>query len=148
LDQNFLTLQEIPVLNAVLNSMAFLFLLGGFIAIKNGKQFTHVMCMCSALVFSTLFLTFYLIYHFQVGSIGFKGEGSVRVIYFFILITHTILAIVNLPLVVMTFTRAFQNHWESHKKWARVTFPIWAYVSLTGVLVYFMLYQWFPAKVL
>ena len=97
--------------------------------------------MLSAFAASSLFLISYLAYHYQVGSVPFKGQGSIRVVYFTILISHTILAVAIVPLVLMTLTRALKGSFERHKRIARWTLPLWLYVSITGVIVYWMLYQ-------
>jgi len=135
---------DLPFINAILNSSAFLTILTGLIFIKKGNKSAHAKCMILGFILSTLFLILYLFYHYQVGSKHFTGVGSIRVVYFSILISHTILAVVNLPLILRTFYLASKKNWESHKKWARVTFPIWSYVSVTGVIVYLFLYQWYP----
>ena len=100
--------------------------------------------MISALVVSAAFLTSYLIYHFNVPSKKFPDLGWIKTLYFLILFPHIILAVIMVPMILKTFWHAYKQEWESHKKIARITFPIWMYVSVTGVLVYFMLYQWFP----
>ncbi|RMG42799.1 MAG: DUF420 domain-containing protein, partial [Methanobacteriota archaeon] len=101
----------------------------------------HKKCMIAALISSFLFLTSYLIYHYQVGSVAFTGQGWIRSVYFTILISHTILAMVIVPLVILTVTRAFKSRFARHKKIARWTLPLWMYVSVTGVVIYLMLYQ-------
>lgn len=99
--------------------------------------------MVSALVVSTLFLTCYLVYHYHAGSKKFPELGWIKTLYLVILIPHIILAAVMVPMILKTFWHAFKKEWESHKKIARLTFPIWMYVSITGVVIYFMLYHWF-----
>lgn len=101
----------------------------------------HKLCMLSAFTASSLFLISYLTYHYQVGSVPFKGQGWLRVVYFSVLISHTVLAAVIVPLVLMTFTRALRGSFDRHKRIARWTLPLWLYVSVTGVLVYWMLYR-------
>ena len=101
----------------------------------------HKLCMLSAFTASTLFLISYLLYHYQVGSVPFKGQGSLRVVYFTILISHTILAAAIVPLALVTLTRALKGSFERHKRIARWTLPLWLYVSVTGVVVYWMLYR-------
>lgn len=101
--------------------------------------------MLAAFASSTLFLISYLTYHYQVGSVPFKGQGFVRIIYFSILLTHTILAVVVVPLVLVTLFRALRNRFDAHRRIARWTFPIWLYVSVTGVAVYWMLYWLVPS---
>lgn len=136
-------IQDLPTLNASLNAVSALFLLTGFIAIKNGKKELHKKLMFSALVVSAAFLTSYLIYHFHVPSKKFPDLGWIKIVYFLILFPHIILAVVMVPMILKTFWHAFRGEWEKHKKIARITFPIWMYVSVTGVVVYFMLYHWF-----
>ena len=99
--------------------------------------------MLSAVAFSTLFLTSYLIYHYHVGSVPFKGQGPVAFLYFLILISHVLLAMVIVPLVGLTLFNAAKKRFETHKKWAKITWPLWTYVSFTGIVVYLMLYVFF-----
>ncbi len=136
-------LQTLPTLNAVLNGVSAMFLLAGYLCIRNGKIGAHRILMGSALISSTLFLVSYLTYHYQAGSRHFAGTGSLRVIYFAILLTHTILAATIVPLVMVTVTRALQGNFPRHRRIARGTFPLWIYVSVTGVTVYWMLYHLF-----
>jgi len=134
-----------PVLDAALNGTSAALLLTGrwFIARKNVAA--HRAMMISALVASSLFLASYLYYHAHVGSVHFQGTGWSRPLYFTILISHTILAASVLPLVIITLSRALRRRFPQHRAIARWTFPIWLYVSITGVIVYFMLYRWFAA---
>jgi uncharacterized membrane protein YozB (DUF420 family) len=134
-----------PALNATLNGTSAVLLLTGrwFIARKN--IMAHRAAMISALVTSSLFLASYLYYHYHVGSVHFQGTGWSRPVYFAILISHTILAAVIVPLVILTLSRALKNRFPQHRAIARWTFPLWLYVSMTGVIVYFMLYRWFAA---
>ena len=138
-----MTVQDLPSLNASLNSIAAVLLLSGFIAIKKNKRDLHRNLMVSALVVSAVFLTSYLIYHWHVPSKKFPDLGWIKTVYLLILIPHIILAAVMVPMILKTFWHAFRQEWESHKKIARITFPIWMYVSVTGVIVYFMLYRWY-----
>ena len=131
----------LPSINAVLNSLSALLLLVGYLFIRRGKVWAHRLFMLSALTASTLFLISYLTYHFQVGSVPFQGQGWIRWIYFTILISHTILAAVIVPLVLLTLFRALKGNFERHKRIARWTLPLWLYVSVTGVVVYWMLYR-------
>ena len=131
---------QLPTLNAALNSLSAVFLCAGYFFIRSKNRDAHRRCMLAAVTCSTLFLISYLAYHFQVGSIGFKGQGWIRPVYFTILITHTILAAAVVPLVLVTLTRALRERFDAHRRIARWTFPIWLYVSLTGVVIYFMLY--------
>lgn len=138
-----MTIQDLPTLNASLNSLSAILLLAGYLSIKNGKPELHKKLMISALIVSSAFLTSYLIYHWHVPSKKFPDLGWIKIVYFFILIPHIILAIVMVPMILKTFWHAFRGEWVAHKKIARITFPIWMYVSITGVIVYFMLYHWF-----
>jgi len=134
-------LSSLPGLNAALNSASAVLLAAGYLFIRNKKIAAHRLCMLSAFTTSALFLISYLTYHYQVGSVPFKGQGWIRVVYFTILISHTILAATIVPLVLMTLTRALKGSFERHKRIARWTLPLWLYVSITGVIVYWMLYQ-------
>ena len=128
-------------MNAVLNFTSAVCLLNGYLSIKRGKREIHRRWMLAAFSCSVIFLTSYLAYHFQVGSVKFTGEGPMRTIYFGILLTHTVLAVFAAPLALATLSRALQARFDLHRKIARITFPIWIYVSVTGVVVYLMLYQ-------
>ena len=132
---------DLPALNAVLNSASAILVLAGIYFIKQGNVRAHKTCMLAALGVSALFLTSYLIYHYQVGSVRFEHEGPIRVIYLGILLTHTVLAAAVVPLVLRTVYLALKNRLDSHRRIARWTFPIWIYVSVTGVVVYLMLYR-------
>jgi uncharacterized membrane protein YozB (DUF420 family) len=132
---------DLPRLNAALNGTSAGFLLFGYAFIRAGRRSAHRNCMLAALASSTLFLTSYLVYHFQVGSVPFPGRGMVRVAYFAILVSHTLLAVAIVPLVLVTLGRALRRRFESHRRLARVTLPLWVYVSLTGVVIYWMLYR-------
>jgi len=138
-------LKQMPALNATLNGLAGIFLLAGYLFIRRKKINAHRACMIAAVVCSTLFLSSYLYYHFHAGTTRFAGQGWSRPLYFTILFTHTPLAAVVLPLAIVTVTRALQGNFAKHRKIARWTWPLWMYVSVTGVLIYLMLYQWFPA---
>ena len=137
-------LASLPLLNAVLNGISALLLSGGYLAIRRRSLTVHKGFMLSACVTSALFLTSYLTYHYQVGSRSFPGQGGIRIVYFAVLITHTILAAAIVPLVVMTLYRAFKGHLQQHRRIARWTLPLWIYVSVTGVVIYIMLYQLYP----
>ena len=136
---------SLPVLNAALNSFSAVFLLAGFLFIKWRNQSAHRVCMLSAFVCSMLFLISYLIYHYQVGSVPFRGQGWIRPVYFSILLTHTVLATAVVPLALITLSRALRQRFDAHRRLARWTFPIWLYVSVTGVVVYWMLYRLGPS---
>ena len=128
-------------LNACLNALAAVLLVLGYLAIRRGDRKTHERFMLSALTSSTAFLISYLIYHWRVGSVPFQGQGPIRTVYFTILITHTILAAAVPFLAGITLFRALKQYFPRHKAIARWTLPIWLYVSVTGVIVYLMLYQ-------
>ena len=136
-----IALSDLPAVNAALNSASALLLVAGYLFIRKGRVALHRLCMLSALLTSTLFLTSYLIYHYHIGSVPFRGPGWIRAIYFTILISHTILAIAIVPLVLITLYRALKSDFERHKRIARWTLPLWLYVSVTGVVVYWMLYR-------
>ncbi len=138
-----MTVQDLPTLNASLNSVATALLLSGYIAIKKGQRELHKKIMVAALVVSAAFLTSYLIYHYHVPSKKFPDLGWIKTLYLVILIPHIILAAAMVPMILKTFWHAFRGEWDKHKKIAKITFPIWMYVSVTGVIVYFMLYRWF-----
>ena len=134
-----------PVIDAVLNGTSAVLLLIGRAYIKRGRMAAHRAVMITALVSSALFLTSYLYYHAHVGSVRFQGQGWSRPVYFTILISHTILAAAIVPLVIITLTRALRENFDRHRAIARWTYPLWMYVSITGVIVYFMLYHWSAA---
>ena len=136
-----LDITDLPALNAILNATAALCLALGFVFIKRGDRKTHKTCMLGALVASALFLTSYVIYHAQAGSRPFPGQGPIRLVYFAILISHVVLAAVILPLAIVTTSRGLAGRFDRHRAIARWTFPLWMYVSLTGIVVYLMLYQ-------
>ena len=137
---------SLPALNAALNSLSAVFLLAGFIFIQSRNRNAHRTCMLAAFGCSILFLISYLIYHYQVGSVPFKGQGWIRPVYFTVLLTHTILATAVVPLALITLTRALREKYDAHRRIARWTFPIWLYVSVTGVVVYWMLYWLVPSR--
>jgi uncharacterized membrane protein YozB (DUF420 family) len=138
-----MTVSDLPALNALLNSCATVLIVCGLVAIKLRKPKVHSGFMVAALVVSAAFLTSYLIYHYHVGQVKFAGVGAVRTVYFTILISHVILAIVNLPMIILTVIPAIRERFDKHRKWAKVTAPIWLYVSVTGVIVYMMCYKWY-----
>jgi uncharacterized membrane protein YozB (DUF420 family) len=135
------TLRDLPALNAVLNTLSAVCLAAGWILIRAGRREAHKRAMIAALACSTLFLASYLLYHAQVGSVRFQGQGPVRVLYFAILISHTILAVTVVPLALVTLVHALQARFDRHRRIARIALPIWGYVSVTGVVVYWMLYR-------
>ncbi|HVU15988.1 MAG TPA: DUF420 domain-containing protein [Candidatus Didemnitutus sp.] len=143
-----MNVHQIPTLNAALNGTATVLITAGFIFIKSGRKDLHRACMLTAAVVSGLFLVGYLTYHGMMrgAHTPFGGEGSIRTIYFIILWTHIPLAALVAYIVPRTFLFALKGDYDSHRRWAKFTFPIWYYVSVTGVLVYFFLYVWWPAK--
>jgi uncharacterized membrane protein YozB (DUF420 family) len=134
-------ISDLPALNATLNAIAAMLLVSGYVLIKRGRQRQHQWCMLSALSTSALFLVSYVIYHLNTGSRPFEGQGAIRLVYFAILITHVILAAVIVPLALVTARRGLRAQFDKHVRIARWTFPIWLYVSVTGVVIYLMLYQ-------
>ena len=136
-----LQVQDLPAVNATLNALAALLLMTGYVLIRQRRLNAHRNVMIAALVCSVLFLTSYLVYHAHVGSKPFPGTGPVRTLYFTILITHTILAAAVPVLAILTVWRAYRKQWNRHVRIASWTLPIWLYVSVTGVVVYWMLYQ-------
>ncbi|HKR02030.1 MAG TPA: DUF420 domain-containing protein [Pyrinomonadaceae bacterium] len=142
----------LPHVNAILNSTSGVFLLAGFILIRRRRIEAHRKSMTAAFIASTLFLISYVLYHSLVayylgqGPTRFKGEGLVRPVYFTILITHTVLAVAVVPFVLVTFARGLRRQDERHRRIARWTFPLWLYVSITGVVVYLFLYWLYPSR--
>jgi uncharacterized membrane protein YozB (DUF420 family) len=136
-----LSVTDLPAVNATLNSISALFLVIGWVLIKNGRREQHRLAMLAAFGASTLFLAGYLVYHYHVGSRPYQGQGPIRVVYFVILISHIILAAFTLPLALITLSKALRERWSSHRRIARWTLPIWLYTSVTGVIVYLMLYR-------
>ena len=136
-----INVSDLPSLNAILNGISFIFLITGYYFIRKKKIVPHKMCMLGAFSVSILFLISYSIYHYQVGSRPFLDQGWIRYIYFGILIPHVILATVTVPMAIVTIKRAWKREFESHRRIALKTLPIWLYVSTTGVLVYLMLYH-------
>ena len=132
---------DLPALNATLNGIAAVLLAFGYIMIRKGRMVAHRRAMLGALATSALFLISYVIYHLNVGSVPYAGQGIIRFVYFAILVTHVVLAVTVLPLALITATRGLRADFERHKKIARWTFPIWMYVSVTGVVIYLMLYR-------
>ncbi|MGM0737803.1 MAG: DUF420 domain-containing protein [Bacteroidota bacterium] len=136
-----IAITDLPLLNAVLNSIATIFLLTGFYFIRKKNVEAHMRMMWSAFIVSALFIISYLIFHYHVGSVGYDGTGWIRPIYFVILLSHIVLAIVNLPMILLTMYRAIRKDYARHRKIARWTWPIWMYVSVTGVVVYLFM-EW------
>jgi uncharacterized membrane protein YozB (DUF420 family) len=135
------TLSDLPALNAFLNATAAVLLVIGYSLIRAGRWRQHRAVMISACAVSTMFLTSYVIYHANIGSKPFQGRGSIRIVYFTILLTHVLLAAAVVPLALITLSRGLRAKFDRHVAIARWTFPIWLYVSVTGVIVYLMLYR-------
>lgn len=142
-----LTAEDLPAVNAGLNGLATLLLTAGFVAVKSQRKVLHGWCMGGAFVVSAIFLITYVWHKILVGGVHtpFSGEGLIRTFYYGMLLSHILLAMVIVPLILITLRQAARRDWAQHRRWARWTFPTWYYVSVTGVLVYFFLYQWFPA---
>ena len=136
-----MTVQDLPALNASLNALATVFLVAGWVLIRQRKREAHRACMLAAFAVSTAFLTSYLVYHYNVGSVRFQQQGPIRTVYLTILFTHIVLAIVIVPLIFMSLSRALSARFDKHRRIARWTMPLWLYVSVTGVVVYVMLYR-------
>jgi len=141
-----MTVSDLPAINASLNLVSTVFISTGWYLIRRGAWRRHIACMITAVISSSLFLVGYVVYHIHMGerSTHFSAGGFVAAIYFPMLISHILLAFVTLPLVILTLIPVFRRRWDRHRRIARWTMPIWLYVSVTGVLVYLMLYQWFP----
>lgn len=141
-----MTVSDLPALNASLNATATILLLAGFVFIKLERKIAHRNCMVAAFGVSSVFLVTYVLHKILVHGVHtpFGGEGFIRTFYYGMLISHILLAIAIVPLVLVTITHAAKARYDLHRAWARWTYPLWLYVSVTGVLVYFMLYQWFP----
>lgn len=136
-----MAIQDLPHLNAALNAVSTVLLLAGWALIKERRIPQHRLCMIAAVITSALFLTSYVIYHANVGSRPFPGTGAIRAIYFAVLIPHVILAAVSLPFILITFARGLRRDDARHRRMARWTMPVWLFVSVSGVVVYVMLYR-------
>lgn len=136
---NVKPLSFLPPIYATINGITALVLIAGVLAIKNGKRKLHERLMTTAIALSVVFLVMYVAYHMTTDSTKFGGEGTIRTVYFFILISHIILSIAIIPMVLVTYVRALAEKFDTHKKIAKITFPIWLYVALTGVIVYLMI---------
>jgi uncharacterized membrane protein YozB (DUF420 family) len=132
---------DLPALNAALNGVATVFLVAGYSFIRRRQVAAHRACMLAAVTSSAFFLISYVIYHANAGSKPFPGTGPVRAVYFFVLITHIVLAAAIVPMVLMTLSRALGQRFDRHAAIARRTLPLWLYVSVTGVVIYVMLYR-------
>jgi len=136
-----MTVRDLPHLNAILNAASAICLLTGYYFIRRRNIEAHRRAMLAACSVSVLFLVSYVIYHWQVGSVRFSKTGTIRTVYLTILLTHTTLAIANVPFVITILRRALRRDFERHRRLARYVFPVWLYVSVTGVIVYWMLYR-------
>jgi putative membrane protein len=136
-----MAITDLPALNAALNATSAVFLAAGYLLIRRGDRVNHRRAMLAALATSTLFLVSYLIYHWNVGSKPFPGQGAIRAIYLLILFTHIVLAAVIVPMALVTARRGLTGRFDRHVRLARWTLPLWMYVSVTGVVIYVMLYQ-------
>ena len=136
-----MSVSDLPALNATLNATSAVLLVVGWVFIHRGDRARHKACMIAALVVSALFLTSYVIYHLQVGSVPFKGTGWIRTVYFAVLIPHVILAAAIVVPVVITVSHGLSARYDKHRRIAKWTLPLWLYVCVTGVIVYLMLYQ-------
>ena len=138
-------LTDLPAVNATLNGISAVLLVIGYVLVRQRRLEQHRHVMIAAFSTSVLFLICYVIYHANVGSKRFPGQGPIRSVYFFILITHIVLAALVPPMAIVTLVRGLRERYDAHRRLARWTLPIWLYVSVTGVLVYFFLYHWFPS---
>ena len=140
-----MSIRDIPALNAILNATSAVFLVFGFVFIRRKNVSAHRACMLSAFALSVMFLVSYVVYHAGAGSTAFRGRGIIRPVYFTILVSHVILAAGIVPLAAVTLARGFRGRIESHRRIARCTLPLWLYVSVTGVVIYWMLYHAYAA---
>jgi putative membrane protein len=136
-----MTVHDLPALNATLNAIATVLLSAGWIFIKQKRRDAHRRCLLSAFAVSAAFLTSYLVYHVNVGSVPFQKPGPIRVVYLTILFTHVVLAAAIVPMILLSLSRALRARFDRHRKIARWTMPLWLYVSVTGVVIYVMLYR-------
>ncbi len=137
-----MSINDLSTVNAVLNSISFVLLITGYRFIKRGNWQSHKKTMLSALAASALFLISYLFYHYHVGSVPYPHHDWRRLVYFIILVPHIILAGVMVPFILIAVWQAFRENYQKHRRIARWVFPMWLYVSVSGVVVYFMLYHW------
>ncbi|MGE0042121.1 MAG: DUF420 domain-containing protein [Vicinamibacterales bacterium] len=136
-----MTLADLPTLNATLNGISAVLLTIGYLLIRRGERQRHKAVMLAACTTSALFLVSYVVYHANVGSVPYEGQGPLRAVYFTILISHILLAVAIVPMVLMTLSRALSARFDRHRRIARLTLPLWLYVSVTGVVIYVMLYH-------
>lgn len=142
-----MSFSDLPAVNACLNGLAGAWLVAGYVFIRRGQREAHRRCMLAAAATSLLFLVSYLTYHAQAGTTRFQSPGAIRTVYLTILGTHTVLAAALVPLVAVTLFRALRGRFPAHRRLARITWPVWMYVSVTGVVIYFMLYHLDPRTV-
>lgn len=142
-----MSIADLSHVNAALNALSTVLIVTGYVLIRRRQVGAHMACMLGATIVSAAFLACYLVYHYNVGSVKFTGAGWVRLVYLFILITHIVLAAVVPILVGVTLYRALRRRFDRHRRIARWTLPIWLYVSVTGVIVYLMLYHWYPPQI-
>ena len=143
-----MTVSDLPALNASLNAISAVLLTAGFLFIRRGRKVAHRNCMIGAFSVSTVFLVTYVLHKILVKGVHtkFGGEGIIKILYYAMLFSHILLAMVIVPLALMTMTRALRERFDAHKRLARWTWPIWMYVSVTGVMIYFLLYQFYPQR--
>jgi uncharacterized membrane protein YozB (DUF420 family) len=141
-----MSFSDLPVVDATLNGLSAIFLAAGFIFIRRKNIRAHRACMITAVVVSTIFLACYLTYHFKVGRTVFRDPAWFRPYYLTLLLTHTMLAVTIVPMIIITLSRALRERFDQHRKIARWTWPLWMYVSVTGVLVYWLLYIKYPQR--
>ena len=142
-----MTISDLPALNACLNATSTVFIASGWYLVRRGHWRRHIACMIAAIISSALFLVGYITYHAHVGEKSSGYTGMTAWFYFPMLISHILLAFVTLPLVILTVVPALRRRWDKHRRIGRWTMPIWLYVSVTGVLIYLMLYRWFPPAI-
>jgi len=138
-----MTVTELPKLYTIFNACALLHIILGLVLIKARQRKAHIACMSIALLFSTAFLGCYLYYHYHAGHVKFAGTGLARPVYYTILLTHIPLAVLSLPMIIMTVLPALRQRFDKHKRMAKWTVPVWLYVSVTGIIIYLMCYVWY-----
>ncbi len=136
-----MSVSDLPALNAALNATSTVLLTAGWVLIRRKQRAAHRLCMLSAVGVSAAFLASYVVYHLNVGSVPFQKQGTIRTVYLTILFTHIVLAAAIVPMVLVTLSRALRERFDAHRRIARWTMPVWWYVSVTGVVIYLMLYQ-------
>lgn len=141
-----MSLSVLPTVNAILNAITGILIVTGYVLIRRKQMALHRFCMIGAVTTSSLFLVSYIVYHYNHGATRFLGLGIARPIYFTVLFSHTVLAVITAPLVIITIRRAMRGQFGRHLKIAKYTFPMWLYVSVTGIVVYLMLYHLYPSR--